>query len=185
MKKYIYKILLLTCLGFLIQSTNLSFAQQTTGLGAFAGGGSFKGNFPSEGCFTSSVFFDFAAPFMGGLTSRLSFVYATGTNVLLAKTNNTYNPFIRGFSLKELITKNISNNFYFEGGLGPLVLNDRSFTSINVWDAGFAFSALAGIDFSNGNTPGVSAGFGTEYGLTFTKTSVQYFAVYLQAKYSF
>ncbi len=185
MRKFFNKFLLLICLGILLQSSNASYAQETTGVGAFVGGGSLGGNFPSQGSFTSSFFCDLSLPFMGGLTTRLSFIYVTDVNVLLPQTNNMYNPFVRGLSLKEMITKYLSDNIFFEGGAGPLILNDHSFSNFNVWDTGLAFSALAGIDFRNGKPQGISAGVGTEYGLTFTNTTVQYFSLHLQIKYSF
>jgi len=157
--------------------------QQTFGVGTYMGGGFIQGNLPSLGSFNGSVFIDFTVPFINGLSSRLSFVYATDVNILLPQNNNRYSPFIKGFSLKEIYTSNISKNIFFEGGIGPLILNDRTFGNSNIWDTGLAFSVLAGLNLTGDNNKGILIGAGSEYGLTVTNTTVQYLSIYLQVKY--
>lgn len=161
------------------------FGQQTFGIGAYLGGGTIQGNLPSQGSFNGSVFIDFDIPFIKGLSSRASFIYVTDVNILLPKNPNRYNPFLKGFSLKEIYSNELAANVYFEGGIGPLLLNDRTFDNLNVWDAGVAFSILGGLDFTADNKNGILAGAGAEYGLTFTGSSVQYLSLYFQLKYQF
>ena len=161
------------------------YSQQTFGIGAHLGGGTIQGNLPNQGSFNSSIFIDFNLPFIRGLSSRVSFIYVTDINVLLPQNPGRYNPYLKGFSLKEIYSNDLAGNVFFEGGIGPLLLNDRTFDNLNVWDTGVAFSILGGLDFTDDNKKGILAGVGTEYGLTFTKTNVQYLSVYLQFKYQF
>lgn len=161
------------------------FAQESFGIGALIGGGSIEGNLPSQGSFCSSLFIDFDVPFIKGLSSRVSFIYVTDINILLPKNPGRYNPFLKGFSLKEVYANNLSGNVFFEGGIGPLLLNDRTFNNLNKWNTGVAFSILGGMDFTGDDKNGIMVGVGSEYGLTFTNTNVQYLSLYLQLKYQF
>lgn len=179
--KTVLKILIF--LTAFIPSQLLFAQQQTFGVGAYIGGGSIQGNLPSLGSFNGSVFIDFTVPFINGLSSRLSFVYATDVNILLPQNSNRYYPFVKGFSLKEIYTSDISGMIFFEGGIGPLILNDRTYGNSDTWDAGFAFSVLAGLNLTGDNNKGILIGAGSEYGLTVTNTTVQYLSVYLQVKY--
>ncbi len=168
----------------LISPQNL-FSQQSFGIGGHLGGGTIQGNLPSQGSFSSTIFVDFRVPFIRGLSSRVSFIYVTDINILLPQNPGRYNPYLKGFSLKEIYSSYWRGNVFFEGGIGALMLNDRTFDNLNKWDTGVAFSILGGLDFTGDNKNGLLAGVGGEYGLTFTNTNVQYLSVYLQFKYQF
>ena len=185
MNNFIKRSLLILFFAAVVLFSQNLYAQQSFGIGALLGGGTIKGNLPSQGSFSGSLFLDFDVPFIKGLSSRVSFIYVTDVNILLPKNPNRYTPFLRGLSLKEIYTSNMSGNVFFEGGIGPLVLNDRTFNNLNTWDAGVAFSILGGLDFTDGTKNGIMAGVGAEYGLTFTNTSVQYLSLYFQFKYQF
>ena len=180
-KKILPAVLVITILIF-PQPAN---AQQKFGVGAYLGGGTIQGNLPSQGSFSGSLFIDFTIPFIKGLATRASFIYSSDVNILLPQNSNRYSPFLKGISLKEIYTSKLPANIFFEGGVGPLFLNDRTYGNLNEWDAGVAFSLLAGLDFFGENKSGILAGAGAEYGLTFTNTNVQYLSVYLQLKYQF
>ncbi len=168
---------------FLVPSNLM--AQNKFGFGVDLGGGSMGGNFISQGAFTSSIFVE-ANPGLGkNFITRLSFLYISDVNILFTQSYGRYNSFIKGFSLKGIATQNLSGNFYFDEGLGPIILNDRTFQNTNVWDVGAAFSVVGGIDLRNENENGFKLGLGVEYGLTFTNTTVRYISLYLHAEYVF
>ncbi len=182
-KNIISKIIAFIIL-LLFVSPNL-IAQNKIGLGVNLGGGSMGGNFVSQGAFTSSIFVEANPGFGKNFITRFSFLYISDVNVLFTPGYGRYNSFIKGFSLKGIATQNLSGNFYFDEGLGPIILNDRTFQTTNVWDVGAAFSVVGGIDLRNENENGFKVGLGVEYGLTFTNTTVRYISLHLHAEYVF
>ncbi|MCL5028457.1 MAG: hypothetical protein M1480_05485 [Bacteroidetes bacterium] len=169
---------------FILFSSNLK-AQNNIGIGLNLGGGSIGGNLTTLVGFTSGLFVEGNPGFSSNLIFRLSFIYITDSNILFPKNSSRNFPFIKGFTLKGIESQNILKNIYIEEGLGILILNDRTFENINVWDLGAAFSVLPGIDFRDELNKGFKLGVGTEYGLTFTNTNVWYFSVHLQTEYYF
>lgn len=154
-------------------------------LGGYFGLGSIKGNSPSQTSFNSSVFLDAAPGFMGNSSLRLSLLYARKLEALLPEgVYERYYPFVKGISLKVTTSQIFQNFFYTEEAIGPLLLNDRTFSDVNSYDLGLSFSFLVGLDFRT-DARGMAFGLGTEYGLTFTNTLASYFALYLQAQYYF
>ncbi len=185
MNNIIKRYILISLFSIILIGSQNIYSQQSFGIGAHLGGGTIQGNLPSQGSFSSSIFIDFRVPFIKGLSSRVSFIYVTDINVLLPQNPGRYSPYLKGFSLKEIYSNYWQGNIFFEGGIGPLILNDRTFDNLNKWDAGVAFSILGGLDFTGDSNSGILAGVGGEYGLTFTNTNVQYLSVYLQIKYQF
>lgn len=122
---------------------------------------------------------------MGNSSLRLSLIYGRKIEALLPEgAYDWYYPFVRGVSLKAAMSQTFQNFFYTEEAIGPLLLNDRTFSDVNSYDLGLCFSFLAGLDFRTGPR-GMAFGLGTEYGLTFTNTLASYFSFYLQAQYYF
>ena len=165
--------------------TPYTMAQNNFGIGINAGGGTIGGNLPSIGSFNSSFFVESNPGFAGNVILRLSFNYAVNINVLLPQSPSRYTPFIKGISLKGIISQPLSGSIYVEEGLGIIMINDRTFGNINEWDTGLAFSILPGLDFRNAAEQGFKLGVGTEYGLTFTNTNVWFVSVHLQTEYYF
>ncbi len=185
MKKY---ITFSTCLFTLLLIAALvpdSMAQNNFGVGINAGGGTIGGNLPSVGSFNTSFFIEGNPGFKGNVILRLSFDYAVNIDVLLPKSPNRYIPYLKGFSLKGIMSQTLSGQLYVEEGIGIIMLNDRTFSSLNEWDSGLTFSILPGFDFRNNDEQGIKIGVGTEYGLTFTNTSVRFLSVHLQTEYYF
>lgn len=158
-------------------------AQDKFGIGINLGGGTIGGNLPAQGSFTTALFIEGNPGFDSNYLMRLTFVYVTDMNVLLPNTtDNRYTPYLKGFSLKGIQSQDFANSIYAEEGLGVIVLNDRTYFSVNEWDYGAAFSLLVGVDLRRyGVKKGFKIGIGGEYGLTFTNTSVRYLSVYLQS----
>ncbi len=156
-------------------------AQSFISVGGFAGGGYISGNLPSQGSFTSSVFVEAKTNPVFGFDSRLSFIFVSDFDKLLPRTSIQYYPFLKGFSLKGIVYQPVSNIFYVEEGIGPLMINDRSLVDLNKWDLGLAFSILAGTNFGDPMSI-IRLGAGIEYGLTFTNTDVRYSSFHLQVQ---
>jgi hypothetical protein len=157
------------------------FAQKDLSIGTELGGGIINGNLPSQGSFTSELFFEMNPGFSENFLTRLSFIYNVDYNILLPQAAYRYYPFVRGFSLKGLAYQSYSQNLFMEEGLGPLMLSDHTFSNLDETDWGLAFSILAGIDLrKNGMKNGFKVGVGAEYGLTFTNTQISYFSIHFQ-----
>lgn len=158
-------------------------AQALISAGGFAGGGYISGNLPSQGSFTSSLFVEAKTQPIFGFDSRLSFLFVSDFDKLLPRTSIQYYPFLKGFSLKGIVYQPVSNIFYIEEGIGPMMLNDRSLVDLNKWNLGLAFSILAGTNFGDPLSI-IRLGAGIEYGLTFTNTDVRYSSFHLQVQIS-
>lgn len=180
-----YRKIKLILLILITIGSSYSFAQSKTNIGAYVGGGVINGNLPSQGSFTSNIFFEFDPGISNDLYFRLSFLYITDINRILPGSTYDYFPFIQGFSIKAITYQKSQGIFYFEEGLGPVILNDRTYINLNEWDYGLTFSVLAGIDLTNENMNGIKLGVGTEYGLGITNTNVRFLSLHLQIQYLF
>ncbi len=176
--KYIFLLLVLV---------NINHAQtQIDGIGFYGGLGSIKGNSTSVSSFTFSIFADTRLFFSEAMPVRFSFIYARKLESLLPDgTTSRYYPFQRGVSAKIILEQPLNEYFFLEEGLGPLVLNDRTFSDTNKWGIGFAFHIVGGIDFRNYKQMGFKLSAGTDAGITFNATAPQYFSVHLQTAYYF
>ncbi len=161
-------------------------AQQTSfGFGTFGGIGSIKGNSPSQTSFTISPFFEISPPFWEGIKLRAAFFYARKLEYLLPENRQgRYYPFLRGINIKAVASQDFSRTLFLEYGLGPLVLNDRTFSDTNVWTYGISAATSVGIKLIENKRNTFSAAVGTEYGATFTNTSASYFSFHLQLVYT-
>ncbi|MGE5351139.1 MAG: hypothetical protein ACM3P0_03595 [Acidobacteriota bacterium] len=176
---------ILTVLFLFLFSTELLPQINSMSVGGNFGIGSIKGNSPSQTSFNTSVFLDASPEFMGNSSLRLSLIYGRKIEALLPQgVYDRYFPFVKGISLKAVTGQTFQNFFFTEEAIGPLLLNDRTFSDVNSIDLGLAFSFLVGLDFRTG-PKGMAFGLGTEYGLTFTNTLASYFSLYLQAQYYF
>lgn len=176
---------ILTFLFLLLSSTELLPQINSMSVGGNFGIGSIKGNSPSQTSFNTSIFLDASPAFMGNSSLRLSLLYGRKIEALLPQgVYEKYFPFVKGISLKAVTSQTFQNFFYTEESIGPLLLNDRTFSDVNSIDLGLCFSFMAGLDFRT-SPKGMAFGLGTEYGMTFTNTLASYFTIYLQAQYYF
>ncbi|MFO7447676.1 MAG: hypothetical protein R6W90_15020 [Ignavibacteriaceae bacterium] len=157
---------------------------QSLALGASVGGGYISGDSPDIGSFTSSLFLDVDLGFSSHFYNRLSFIYNGDFDNILPGTRNSYFPFIKGISLKGIITQDYENNYFLEEGVGFVYLNDRTFSFTNSWNFGVVFSLAAGIDFTDLYKKGFKLALGTEYAFAFGGTFPKYFSIHLQTKYT-
>lgn len=181
MKKTILLFVLL--IGSFTPLTKLDAQPSMISVGGTAGGGYITGNLPSQGSFTSSLFAELNTSQEFGFDTRLSFIYSANINVLFPRNSISYYPFIKGISIKGIVSQPLSGILFVEEGIGPLVLNDRTFSQTNAWDYGVVFSILAGIKIGNPQSR-LRLGAGVEYGLTFTNTNIGYSSFHIQIQYS-
>jgi len=175
------KIISFIIAAFLILPT--AYAQNIS-VGGFVGGGTVGGFSAATGAFTSSIFAEVKTPVFG-FNTRLSFIYAQDFNVLLPGSTNRYYPFLKGVSLKAIFTQPLDSPFFLEEGFGPIVINDRTYSNVDEWNYGTAFSMTAGIDFRKKKADGFKLGLGVEYSITFGNTFAKYFSFHLQGQYYF
>ncbi|MCX6168903.1 MAG: hypothetical protein NTX65_06175 [Ignavibacteriales bacterium] len=172
---------------FLLFIVKIASAQiESLSIGGSLHLGSISGNSPSVSSIGATFFIDFYPWFEHDVSFRSSFTYSQIVEKFLPE-NRTgkYYPFIKFFSLKGFIRQDFAFPFYIEEGAGFIYLNDRTFSDVNLWEAGIGFNALVGFDFRKINSNGFSLGLGIDYGITFTHTTANYFLVYLQSQYYF
>lgn len=148
-------------------------------IGASIGGGVIILSPVSQGSVNSSVFLDYQLS--GNISARLNFLYNADYQAYLPNEKAAYRPFIKGFNLKAVISPDLNESLYLEEAVGISALNDRVFSDHNSWDYGVVFSLSIAKPLSSK----FDLAAGAEYNLTFTGTSVQYFSMFLQGKYSF
>ncbi len=157
---------------------------QSIGVGAYLGGGVASGNSTNIGSFNSSFYVDIFTPLSDYIVPRISVIYTRDFNYFLPNAKADYYPFLKSFSLKAVTWQSLSNNMFIEEGVGPIMINDRTFSTTNVWTYGVVFSISAGFDLRVLNE-GFKVGIGTEYANTFNDTLAKYFSLNLQGEYFF
>ena len=181
MKRWILCI----CFIFLF-SAEINSQGKDFGIGVFLGAGNISGNLPSQTSFVAGVTIDFLPSFTQGLPLRLGAVYARKFEVLLPSgLQGKYYPYVKGIFLKGVLQQPLGKVGYLEEALGPLLLNDRTFNDVDVYDIGAVFSLLVGFNFTDAVSGGFKVGVGVEYGSTFTNTTAQYTSVHLLGQYFF
>jgi len=161
-----------------------SYAQLRIGFGGSIGGGSIKGESPSIGAFTTSIFIETNTVLFLEVTPRLSFIYARDFNAIIPNVRKPYFPFVQGFTLKGIATQYFENQIFIEEGVGLLALNDRTFSDTDIWSYGVVLSLSGGWDLRGFNLSGFKLGAGVEFGITFNKTLAQYSSLHLYFNYT-
>jgi hypothetical protein len=159
---------------------------QWKAVGGNAGMGMLSGNSPQIFCYSLSFFSDVVLQFSDPVYLRLEIIYLRDFNALIPDNRqNRYYPLLKGGSLQMLFRQQAFKQVYFEEGFGPLILNDKTFSDVNTWNYGAAFSVSVGINFYEGEGKGFSLAVNSEFGNTFTQTTPQYLSIALQSKYNF
>jgi len=169
---------------FIFFFCSTSYAQLRIGFGGSTGGGAIKGESPSIGAFTTSIFIETNTVLFLEVTPRLSFIYARDFNAILPNVKKSYLPYVQGFTLKGIVTQYFENQIFIEEGVGLLALNDRTFSDTDVWGYGVVLSLSGGWDLRGFNLSGFKLGAGIEFGITFNNTLVQYSSLHLYCDYS-
>ncbi len=167
--------------------TDVSYPQfEEFGVGIKIGPGTISGNLPSQTSVTTEIFIDVLHSITKGIPLRLGVVYSRKFEAFLPKgLQGKYYPFVKGLYLNGVLKQPLGKIGYLEEALGPLLLNDRTYSDVNSYDIGVTFSLLIGLDFRDIEKTGFTSGLGIEYGSTFTNTTARYSVVYLQGQYFF
>jgi len=164
--------------------SSFSFPQLRIAAGGFIGGGTIRGDSPSIGAFTSSVFIETNSVLFLEVTPRLSVMYAKDFDAIIPNTKKPYYPFVWGTSLKGITTQYFEDHIFLEEGFGLLALNDRTFSDTNIWSYGIVLSLSGGWDLRGFNLGGFKLGAGIEYGITFNNTLAQYSSFHFYFNYT-
>lgn len=90
---------------------------------------------------------------------------------------------MQAISFKIIFRQILSKVVLLEEGLGPLALNDRSYSDTNEWDYGVSGWFAIGLDFKAINKLPVIISVGSHFGLTVTNTTASFNTYCLQAQY--
>jgi hypothetical protein len=93
--------------------SSISYSQ-TVSAGVLIGGGTISGETPSIGSFSTSLYIETVSPFEEDISIRLSFFYMQDIDKLLPDTRTVYFSFLKGFSIKAILTQDLENNFFVE-----------------------------------------------------------------------
>ena len=171
----------------LITSIGISNAQiKSLSIGTTLGVGEIKSNSPSIASMGGGFFIGIQPSFADDFSFRFSFIYNSDIDYFLPgnSTNKSY-PYITSYSIKIYTEQLLQGIIYSEEGVGPLVINDRTFDDTDVWNYGLSFSALVGLNFQNDQNVGFKIGVGFDYGNTFNNTAANYYLTYIQLQYQF
>lgn len=173
---YIFLVILLTSISL--------HAQLKINVGGYAGGGTIKGESPSVGSFSTSVFVETNSVLFAEVTPRLSYIFAKDFNAIIPDSRKAYFPWLQAISFKGITTQYFSGKLFLEEGVGLLAINDRTFSDTNLWAYGVVLSIAGGWDLRGFELTGFRIGAGAEYGITFNKSLPQYSSVHLYLNYS-
>jgi len=183
MSKKTLIFLVICCAMFLVKSeAQIKFNAVGTSLGV----GTMSGNSPQIFSSSLSLFSDVVIGYSIPVDVRFQLVFLNALNKLIPENRqDKYYPSLRVCSIQMLFRQQMFKKIYFEEGFGPLVINDRTFSDVNIWSYGAVFSLSAGIDFVEKGEKGFALAIISELGNTFTQTTPQYLVVALQLKYLF
>ncbi|MBE2279123.1 MAG: hypothetical protein IAE91_01925 [Ignavibacteriaceae bacterium] len=162
----------------------IRFSSISAGVGA----GYIKGNTPSEFAYLAGANFDFHLWFSSKFSFRAGVIYGRDFSILVPEDRYGRNyPYLQGASLSIVATQYVSDDIFFEGTGGFLMLNDRSFSDIDEWAPGSAISVTVNKNFYNRliSKEGISVSASFESGFTFFKTLPQYYGVLVKLRYNF
>jgi hypothetical protein len=153
---------------------------------AYMGYGAIKGNSVAQESLCFSFSLGTGHEFVGDFELRVGYLYARKITYFLPEDRyNKYYPYIQSFSLKGFIGQELSHDFYLEGGVGLVLLNDRTFSDVNVWDTGMGANTTLGVDLRDTWQNGFKLGFGLDFAITFTNTTASYYIFNFQSTYYF
>ena len=185
MKKYSLLIKILFCLFLFTAFLRNINAQTRFSIGGSAGGGFLKGNSPSVGSVTTSLFIETNTVLFSEVYPRLGVIFVKDFNAIIPNVEKPYFPFVQGITFKGITTQYFDGRYFLEEGVGLLALNDRTFSDTDDWNYGVVLSINGGFDLRGFNLDGFKLGAGAEYGITFTNALPQYSSVHLLVTYTF
>ncbi|MBU1099479.1 MAG: hypothetical protein KKA84_03665 [Bacteroidetes bacterium] len=145
-----------------------------------------KGNSPTQTSFILIGFVELSPSFWNEVDFRFDYSYTRKLEYLFPDNNpKRYYPTMQAFSLKIIFRQLLSKVFLLEEGLGPLALNDRSYSDINEWDYGVSGWFAIGLDLKSVNYLPLVISVGSHFGLTVTNTTASFNTYCIQTQYFF
>jgi len=176
------KIILLILFVICFQPSGIS--QIRFSVGGFIGGGYIKGNSPSVGSVSASLFIETNTILFAEVMPRLGIIFAKDFNAIIPNVEKPYFPFVQGITFRGITTQYFEDHIFLEEGVGLLALNDRTFSDTVSWGYGIVLSISGGWDLRGFELSGFKLGAGIEYGITFTNTLPQYSSLHLFVHYT-
>jgi len=178
------KTIIFFCIFIVILVFNNQAQIRLKTIGTSLGVGTISGNSPQIFSSSLSLFSDVSIGYTIPVDVRFQLVFMNDFNKLIPENRqNKYYPSLKGGSVQMLFQQQMFKKIYFEEGFGALVINDRTFSDVNVWSYGAVFSFSAGISFAEKGEKGFALAIISELGNTFTQTTPQYLSLALQLKY--
>lgn len=162
-----------------------AIGQYRISIGGTVGGGFLKGNSPSVGAVTATLFLETNTVLFSEVYPRLGVIYARDFNAIVPNVDKPYFPYVQGVTFKGVTTQYFDGGYFLEEGVGLLALNDRTFSDTDDWNYGIVLSINGGFDLRGFNLDGFKLGAGAEYGITFTNSLPQYSSLHAFVQYSF
>ena len=160
-------------------------AQFRFSIGGTVGGGFLKGNSPSVGAVTATLFLETDLVLFSEVYPRLGVIYARDFNAIIPTVDKPYFPYVQGVTFKGVTTQYFDGRYFLEEGVGLLALNDRTFSDTDNWNYGIVLSINGGFDLRGFDLDGFKLGAGGEYGITFTNALPQYSSIHFIVTYAF
>lgn len=181
----LYRFLLLASIvQFVVLPGNIIAQFKSFNMSAYIGYGEIRGNSPAQESLFGSFSVGTGHEILGDVELRLGYLYARKITYFLPEDRtNKYYPYIHSFSLKGFIKQTMTGNYFLEEGIGLVLINDRTFSDVDVWDMGMGVNAMAGADLRNVSGTGFKLGLGLEFSITFTNTTASYYLFNLQTFY--
>lgn len=164
----------------------ISAQVNSVSVGVSGGIGEIKGNTPTQASFAIGGFLEISPDFWNDIDFRFDYSYHRKLDYLFPDNNeDRYYPSLHAYSLKVIFRQILSRTLLLEEGLGPLALNDRTFSDINEWDYGVGGWFAIGLDFKNINKIPMVLSAGSHFGLTVTNTTASFISYSIQLQYFF
>lgn len=168
--KSIKKILFLVFL-----SIHIHAQISNTHIGGGFGFGSIAGNSPGQSAYNSNLFIGLQTSATGEVIFRLNYLYASKLNSILPENRqDRYYPFMHIVNLTASLDQPISESFYIQGGVGPLVIYDRIFHDEEFFDIGIAVDAGIFFNIIKSSDSKLDLGLTGSFGETFTNSLASY-----------
>lgn len=183
----LFRILFLVAIvQFILFPGNIEAQFKSFHMSTYFGYGVIKGNSPAQESLFGSLTLGTGHEILGDVELRVGYLYARKITYFLPEDRtNKYYPYIHSFSLKGFIKQTLTGDYFLEEGIGLILINDRTFSDVNVWDTGMGVNAMAGVDLRDASGSGFKVGLGVEFSITFTNTTASYYLLNLQSFYYF
>jgi hypothetical protein len=168
---------------FLLAISLTTYSQQENYLlGTGIGIGSFNGDFPSQTIFGSRIFLQSPSPVKTFNHIQIHFTFAQKIEKFLPGSYQyKHYSYFTSLGISGGFNQQFNRFIDIEENIGLILLNDRSFDDINVWNYGI----LLNFGLSTNISRKFDLAFSLEYGITLNNTNSSFFLAMVGLKYNF